>query len=435
MLLIVTTVEFLTKGDYWGRWAVLPKASQYLPEILGGLAIVIVVALGTGNRFKYVRPEYWLFFGALALVAACGVLINSVEPGTTFAGLRTYLRALPWFFIPAVYAFSERQIRTQLKLLLVICLIQVPLAGQQLLTTRSRYFGSFYSGDWITGSMMISSMLSLLLIGAVCVVTAFRLRRRITTRQFLVLFALLLLPTTVNETKGTVVLLPIALMIVLLVASAAKVRFKYAVVTTLLLVGFLAMFVPIYNHLMSARIHPVSLADYVTEPQKLRRYMLKGREIGATEPAGRIDSIVVSTEFVADDPVTLGFGLGIGNVSDSALGKGFVGAYSEMFQPFLVTSYARVMLEMGAIGVVCLVMIYWLIFADARAVARQDDTFIGALAAGWTSVTAIMLIALFYKDVVTHTPLSFLFWYFSGLIAAQRVRELAPARTDTTRQA
>jgi hypothetical protein len=46
-----------------------------------------------------------------------------------------------------------------------------------------------------------------------------------------------------------------------------------------------------------------------------------------------------------------------------------------------------------------------------------------------------MLIALFYKDVVTHTPLSFLFWYFSGLIAAQRVRELAPARTDTTRQA
>jgi hypothetical protein len=124
--------------------------------------------------------------------------------------------------------------------------------------------------------------------------------------------------------------------------------------------------------------------------------------------------------------VTLGFGLGIGNVSDSALGKGFVGAYSEVFQPFLVTSYARLMLELGAIGFVCLIMIYWLIFADARAVARQRDDLIGTLAAGWTGVTAIMLVALFYKDVVVHTPSSFLFWYFSGLIAAQRVRALEP---------
>jgi hypothetical protein len=421
MLVVVTTTEFLTTGDHWGRWAILPKTAQYLPEALGAVALVIVLSLGTRDRFRYVRPEYWLLFGGLALVTACGVLINNVQPGTTFAGLRTYLRALPWFFIPAVYAFSEQQVRSQLRLLLAIALVQLPLVAQQLVTTRSRFAGNYYTGDWISGTMLISSILSIFLISAVCVVTGLLMRKRNTGRQSLVLYLLLLVPTTVNETKATLVLLPLGLLTVLLVGTQPRLRLKYALVTTLLLAGFLATFVPIYDHLTSVRAYPTGIAEYLTDLDKLERYMRKGTDVGATE-AGRIDSVLVSTKFVARDPVSLALGLGIGNVSDSALGRGFVGRYFNLMEPFLGTSYARIVLELGVIGSVLLAGIYWLIFADARIVARQHEGLLGAVAAGWAGVTVIMFAALFYKDIVNHTSLSFLFWYLSGLLAAERVR-------------
>jgi hypothetical protein len=429
MLLVVTTVEFFVNGDTWGRWAVLPKAAQYLPEILGGIALLIVASLGAGNRFRYVRPEYWLFFGGIAAVVLCGVIVNRVESGTVFAGLRTYLRALPWFFIPAVYGFSDKQIREQLRLLLAICLIQVPLAVQQLMSTRSGFAGDIYTGDWISGTMLVSSTLSIFLVGAICIATGLAIRRRITGRQFLMLFILLLLPTTINETKGTLLLLPLGLVLAFFSATRPKVRLKYAVVLVLLTVGFLATFVPIYNHLIAARAYPKEIAEYFTDPQKLESYMKKGVDIGATETAGRYDSVVVTSSFIARDPVTLAFGLGIGNASNSALGKGFTGHYFDVLKPFLVTSFARVVSELGAIGFALLVVIYWLIFSDARIVARSNDGLLGALAAGWTGVAAIMLVALFYKDVVTQVPLSFVFWYLSGLLAAERARaSAAPGR-------
>ena len=58
---------------------------------------------------------------------------------------------------------------------------------------------------------MLSSMLSIFLICVVAVLMGMYLRKQITGKALAVLFLLLLIPTTINETKGTLVLLPIAL--------------------------------------------------------------------------------------------------------------------------------------------------------------------------------------------------------------------------------
>jgi hypothetical protein len=424
MIVVATLVEFLSKGDFWGRWAILPKGTQFLPEVLSAIALVAILSLGTRNRFRHVRPEYWLFFGGIAVIVCCGILVNDVEPGPTFAGIRTYLWAMPWFFLPAVYAFAEEQIRTQLKLLLVICLIQLPLAVQQLRRTVSGFAGDVYTGDWISGTLMLSSTLSICLIGATCIAFGLLLRKRISGRQFVVLAGLLLLPTTINETKSTLVLLPLGLLIILFAGARAQTRIKYGLATALLFVGFLTAFVPIYDSLSSGRAVPKQLSEFWTDPQKLQRYMHKGTELGTTERIpGRIDSVIVASKFIGRDPVWTAFGLGIGNASASRLGEKFSGHYSKVLQPFLVTSFARLVLEIGAIGFALLMAVYWLIFSDARRVAQRHEGLVGAIAVGWTGVTVIMGVALFYKDLVPVTSLSFLFWYFSGLIAAERVRE------------
>src|SRR5687768_4039340 len=131
MIVVATTFDFLSKGDSWGRFALLPRPAAYLSELLGAIALLYVVVAGTHNRFQFVRPAYWFAFGILLFVMVAGIVLNHVEPGPIFAGLRTYLRAIPWFFVGAVVAFTEQDLRRQFRLLVAIALVQLPLAIEQ----------------------------------------------------------------------------------------------------------------------------------------------------------------------------------------------------------------------------------------------------------------------------------------------------------------
>jgi hypothetical protein len=163
----------------------------------------------------------------LVVCIVCGIIVNSVEPAPIFAGIRYYLRAIPMFFLPAVFLFKERQVRDQLFVLLGIAVVQLPLAIHQRLATRAM---GEYTGDWTSGTLLISSIMSTYLICCACVLAAFYLRKRLTISAFLLLTLLMLAPTTLNETKGTMILFPVGLTVVFLVGSEAEARMKNAVV-------------------------------------------------------------------------------------------------------------------------------------------------------------------------------------------------------------
>jgi len=55
-------------------------------------------------------------------------------------------------------------------------------------------------------------------------------------------------------------------------------------------------------------------------------------------------------------------------------------------------------------------------------VAQNSKDTKGMLALGWTGVTAIMTIGIVYKEYAPFDSISFLFWFYAGLIAAERVR-------------
>ncbi len=143
MLVAVTTFEFFGTGGPTRTLAVLPNGSEYLAELTGMAAAIVVVIAGTRNHYQYVQAQYWIVFGILAATIACGAWINDVGAGPVFAGARTYLRAIPWFFVGAVFAFPDGQLKTQLKALLAMALLQVPFAvGQRLQSSgNGRSFG------------------------------------------------------------------------------------------------------------------------------------------------------------------------------------------------------------------------------------------------------------------------------------------------------
>jgi hypothetical protein len=400
----------------------LPAFLKLLPELISIAVTIFVIAAGVGERFRYVAGSYWLAFGFMAIIIASGVISNQVGPGPIIAGMRYYLRAIPFFFLPAVFDFSDRQIGQQLKLLLFLGLVQIPISVYQRWVIRQE--GRF-TGDEVFGTMQISSILSIFLICAVLVIVGFRLRDRIGKWAAFLLAFLLLVPTTINETKGTVVLLPLGLFVALTVGVRPGQRFRVAVWAAALLVSFGVIFVPVYDYLNKDRPYAVSITEFFTDTENIERYVEKDSAgVGTTEEAGRLDAILVPYEYISRDPIRMLFGLGIGNASHSQLASGFIGEYYQLFKLVALSSASKFLLEIGLLGTGTVFLLYWLVFRDSLALSRSDSELRGALAIGWSAIVVIFALGTFYKNIHTFESLSYLFWYFAGIIASTRMRRL-----------
>lgn len=421
-----------TLSDYaTAKWA-LPAVLKFVPEMLACIATVMVLFEGIRKGFALVATRYWLVFGLATFIIVCGILTNSVGTGPILAGMRYYLRAIPLFLLPAVANFSEDQLRRQLKLLLGIGLLQIPFACYQRYVI---WYEGRFSGDDVVGTVMGSGVLSVMMIGMVLVLTGFFVHKRISRLRYVSLFLLLLLPTMINETKATVILLPMGLITATVVAAPPRKRLRVFAMGLSLLLVFGAILVPVYDFM--AQKDPYKneqhLLDFFTNSQEFDRYMEAKQTVSigakAQTDVRRGDAMRVPLEYLAQDPVRLAFGLGIGNASHSSIGEAFTGQYFELFQKFIITSFSVFLLEIGVLGTTLVFLLYWLVFRDAVVVARTDPSLTGSIAVGWTGIVAVMMLATFYITTHAFSSLSDLYWYLSGVVAARRMQlQLAGAR-------
>jgi cell division protein FtsW (lipid II flippase) len=79
------------------------------------------------------------------------------------------------------------------------------------------------------------------------------------------------------------------------------------------------------------------------------------------------------------------------------------------------------MLETGIFGLAMIVLLFWLVFLDSIAVAREDDSLFGAVAAGWIGVVALMAVSITYNSYHDFVSVTYLYAYFSGVICARRM--------------
>jgi len=397
----------------------LPGVVKLVPELLSALMIPFIIVAGSRQRFEFFAAKYWLLCGTLLFCMICGLLINDVDSGPTIAGLRNYLRIAPFFLLPATFEFKEGQLKQQLRLLLVLALTQVPFASFQRwqLWRQGRF-----TGDLVVGTLNDSGILSIFLIGAVLVLTGLVLRDRISKPRFTILFFLLLLPTTINETKATVILLPLGLLTALVVGSVPGRRLRIVGAAAALLVCFGAIFVPVYDLMQTNNPYKKDITTFFTDKEQLGKYMeAKRAGVGSVTQVGRGDALRIPIQYLARDPVQFMFGLGIGNASESSLGKAFTGKYAAIFSRITITAFSTFFLELGLLGTGLLFLLYWLIFRDTLFVARHDRGLFGALAVGWAGVTALIVVSTVYTNIQIFESLSFLFWFLSGLMTARRV--------------
>jgi len=401
-----------------------------IPEILS--AIIIILFIPRIRNFA-LAPKYFILFLMVTLHVMVGVVINSVPEGAVFAGVRNYVKFLPWFFLPGLYRFSDSELRSQVKVLLFLSLIQCPLA----LFQRFYQFRDVTTGDVITGSLNGSGVLSVYLISATAFILVFYIRKEIKFRMLIILSTLLFIPITLNETKVALFLLPFAVFLPLVTICRRMLSLRMIFVVFGLGTVFLMSFVIIYNALIES-YWGHGLFEHFNSGEKVMNYMRKDadgrsfekftrssgglvftdRRLNRNEKPdlGRCDSIVNAFRYLSQDITKLFVGLGMGNVSASFL-SGFSGEYSRFYYTLGsgMTGLSFIMWELGLVGVGFVTTFFVFILFDAHRLSNRDD-ITGTFAGGIACVIFILFICLIYLNWFLINSLFFLFMYLSGLV-------------------
>jgi hypothetical protein len=421
------------------RAGVLPRVVTWLPDLFAGaVALVALLCAGYTHTLR-VAPKYLVLFALVCLCVAASAILNGMSSGTLLAGIRNYFKYTPFFILPLVWRYTDAQFRRQLVFLLGLAVLQVPLALVQRFVQHRHV-------DFVTGSLTISSILSMFLIASIVVLLAFRLRGQLSWGRFLALAILLFIPTTINDTKGAMLMLPLAIAVVVAVSATDwRKRMMY-----LALAGSGSTFVLLTAIVLydATTLAPgeQGLARFLTDRQAVSSYLYSGTAeavdpgtvldhedttgiVRSPQPelnpdddrVARFDGISLAYRALREDPLQLAFGLGIGNVSRFTV-PGFSGEY-DYLEAFRAkrTALDMFLWECGLLGTALFLLFFAFVLHDTRRHAQSAGaTLSGAFALGWTGVVAIIVFSLVYKNFMVFDVLGFLFWYGSGYVVASR---------------
>lgn len=420
---------------------ILPRQVTWVPELFSAAILVTVIAHAGLKKTLVIHPKYVLLFFIFLLQLIAGIILNSVEPGTVFAGIRYYFKYAPLFLLPAVYNYSDHQIRGQLKFLLMLALIQFPVVIYQYFIFDDPNH-QYQDPDLVSGTLQVGSILSIYLVSVISILLAFYIKQRIKLSHFFVLILFLFIPTTINETKGTLILLPISVIVIVITARVIRENARQLIPILAMLPILFGAFLLVYNtYFAEGATRERGLVAFFTDPKRgIKEYLYTGDaevldakavlrsdktvvgEITGTDVAvgriRRIDAAILPFRVLSNEPSKLLLGLGVGNVSESFIDR-FSGKYVEIKNMnHTQIELASMVWEIGVFGLFIFLLFFYFIYKDAKKLARRN-TLPGIIATGWTGIVVILVLSMPYKNFMIFNVIGFLFWYFSGYIAAK----------------
>jgi hypothetical protein len=412
---------FLGDGLLNNGLHLIPGRFSWACEILSSLVgVFFFIYLSIGKKIR-IRLVYVLFFFFLTIYLLSGIVLNAVPSGAIFAGIRRYFVFIPLFFLPSVYDFTEKQIKNQLYVILLFSIIQIPFSIYQ----RFYLFKYLSVGDMVTGTLLSSAVLTLNQVLFIAILSALYIKKKIRIKLFIFFLALLVLPTAINETKATLILLPIAISVPIFLGTDKIFNFKKFFLICATGIVTMAIFIPLYNHIYDTNlIEFFSFSNEDAGTKSIKGYLYRGLTVEETDQeAGRIDALLFPFKILHKKPFKLLFGLGIGNVNSSGIGR-FKGEYTHYDKYGANTiSVASMIWEIGILGFLLHLSFFYLVLQDAFKLKSSDSIF-GALALGWIAIVIMLFTCLFYANIFHIKVIGYLFFYFSGIIASKRIVSL-----------
>ena len=393
---------------------ILPDSATYFPEFFAIIFSLAIVLSFAQRRKIDIDSRVAVILVLFVLVFLSSAIVNNLSPGVLINGMRLNLKFLPFFVLPLVYQFSEVQIRRQLVFVLTLTLIQMPVALYQ----RFVKYASNPSGDPVGGTLGVatSGTLSIWLACVIAVVVSFYLTKMMRLQTLVVLLVLLVVPMTLNETKISFFLIPLALIVPAVLSNregSRWMRLAMTAGTTFVLFVFL---VTVYNTLRPSR----DILEWFTTDEATE-YVYQGSTTGGTrKDVKRLDSISIAYNKLQYENATI-FGLGPGNISP-AFDRSFEGEYFRRYDNFFPkrTQLSLSLWETGTSGTVLIVALMFAcgLVAYKLMLRNQGDQY-EALALGWIGVTTIQVVCLLYISAFVINIFAIFYWFYSGVIVAK----------------
>ena len=263
---------------------------------------------------------------------------------------------------------------------------------------------------------------------------AFFLRGRLTPAG-LILLPIVLAPTMFNETKASLFLVPVALVAVVVV-GATKNRWRKFMVASMSVAVFRAAFVPIYDYFMKPR-YGYGIVEFFTMEGRVENYLTRDVEVGSYEAVGKVDAHPRPAARVVARSITPRIRPRYRQRFGLRAGRRFLRRTFSALRALRAVRTSRCCSgKQELLGTGLVLGLLAMLFIDAFHVSRGDD-FMAALALGMMGVVAVIALSLPYSTVMDSGALSYLFWYATGLVAAERSRALVrePRRSASGRTA
>lgn len=381
----------------------IPRYLTWFPEAASLVVLVYVFFQASKKKRFGISSKYLLCLATFVLLMVVGFLLNGVSAGVIFSGMRIYLRFFPFFLLPAVWDISDKELFNLLKFLLFLSFIQLPVVLYQ----RFILYSTSISGDPMGGTLgaNTSGTLSVLLLLVLAFYIACYLRDRVNFFQFFLGAMILLLPTAMNETKITFVLLPVCFVLPLMFGGIEK-RKLWKVLLLFCFAGIaLVSLKTIYDFFIVKR-WGYGIVDFV---------QMEGRLAGYADM--RLGPIMKTLEMAFDDPVFFFFGVGAGNASGSFTAQ-MTGAYVKTFSSLGLVSLGVVLLlwEIGFAGISVITVCLTMVFFDALKLSKFGEGAERVIGLAMVSIIPIYCATSAYFNITQVLVINIPFWMLCGFV-------------------
>lgn len=394
-----------------GRLNLAPSFISNISELWSlSLYILIVFIFFKTGRLQ-IKTKYVIVFFLLVIDVLAGAVASSIDPGAFIVGMRWYIRFLPLFLLPAIINFSEEDLSKQLKLCLLMVFLQIPISFYQ----RFVLGANLLTGDVVKGTFSTGGHQAIFLFAVVTFLVTLFLRNKLSGLKLGILITLCLSPNTINETKSSLIFLPIALLVPIFFMRDKK-RLRKSLLI-LLVPGFIfvSIFLLSYQKLYVDTNERFESNSEALSADYLEKYLT--RADAEKGKYGRIGKLVETWRVLSEDPITLMFGMGLGNTTSSNFGRYFQGEFYNDYSMIKGATLSYLMFDIGLIGLLLCVVMFIYIFKDAKNLSARDDAY-GYLAQAWLGVLVILIFASTYRNIMIDSAIGYLLTYYSGVIAS-----------------
>lgn len=304
---------------------------------------------------------------------------------------------LPIIMIPYTSLEYFKPVWTVLK---AIAAFSVPVAIAQWIIYRD-------NGDRITGLLGYggSGTLTIFLL----IIVFSELGKRLQNNEKIVgLYLLYIVPTFINETKITFVLIPIMLVFALVLTK--KLKSKQALIGVVVCATLLLVWAYLYQKTYSKSIFDIFSKEYLSE------YLYTTEWEG---DAGRFAKVMYAFNIIKDRNLLFGYGLGSSYMGATSGATGYAVKHffeNDMFRGTRPQAFVS-LLDMGLLG--CIILLLVLIFIFLKVLNKKESTIYKFIA---VNSLIVLFVTLLYQSIFYTYQFMFILVLFTTLHTSCKYR-------------